>query len=92
MYSNTNYFAFMQKLMVSQILAWVSAIVIILKVTCKLISSKDFFKKFEDGEALDVKVNGVSFELIPTVTVVDHVAEPTIEDLLKEVREGVGVN
>ena len=47
---------------------------------------------FEDGEALDVKVNGVSFELIPTVTVVDHVAEPTIEDLLKEVREGVGVN
>ena len=81
---NSNYFQFMQKLMVSQILAWCSATIIILKAGYSICTSEGILDKFNSGSALDVVINGCRYELIPEVKVEDHVETDDIAKLMEE--------
>lgn len=82
---NKEYFNFMQRLMVSQLLAWATAIVIVLKAAYAIVTSDGILKKFNEGTALDVLINGCRYELIPEVKVEDHVETDDITKLVNDV-------
>lgn len=84
---NKEYYQFMQRLMVSQLLAWATAIVIVLKAGYAIATSDGIFKKFNEGSALDVIINGCRYELIPEVSVEDHVDTDDITKLVNDVMD-----